>query len=220
MSHDLRAPLRSMSGICEILTENYGPGATIDQGWKEYVRRISESASQMDRLIVDLLEFSRVARGRLHVEPIDLGPLLADSAREPGLGGRVAVVAPPDGPVLGNRVLLSQVFSNLFSNGVKFVPEGIEPRVTVRTEDGDAGWIRVWVEDNGIGIAPEYQERIWKVFERLNDAGRYPGSGIGLAIVRRAVLRMGGRVGVESAERKGSRFWVELPRAPRDGAHP
>jgi signal transduction histidine kinase len=127
--------------------------------------------------------------------------------------GTLVVDGPLAGPVVGNRVFISQIFNNLISNAVKFVAEGIEPRVRVSTEEREEGWVRTWVEDNGIGIAPEYQERIWKVFERLNDATRYPGTGIGLAIVRRAVGRMGGRVGVESAEGKGSRFWVDLPRA-------
>jgi signal transduction histidine kinase len=114
---------------------------------------------------------------------------------------------------MGNRVLLSQVFSNLISNGLKFIAPGTAPEVRVRAEPGAEGWVRTWVEDNGIGISSEYHEKIFQVFERLNDASAYPGTGIGLAIVRRAVGRMGGRVGVESEEGKGSRFWVDLPKA-------
>jgi signal transduction histidine kinase len=167
----------------------------------------------MDRLILDLLSFSRLTREKLLLEPVDLNAAVAGSARDLEPAWSLTIARPLGGPVVGNRVLLSQVFSNLFSNAVKFVSEGISPRVSIRTEEREAGWLRVWVEDNGIGIAPEYQERIWKPFERLNDSGQYPGSGIGLAIVRRAVTRMGGRVGVESAEGSGSRFWLELPAA-------
>lgn len=220
VSHDLRAPLRSMSGICEILIDNYARAEKIDQNWREFVQRISNSAAQMDRLIRDLLEFSRMARSQLNQESVDLGPLLDELIRDLRLKAKFEIASPLAGPVLGNRVFLSQVFSNLFSNALKFVSEGVEPQVSVRTEEREGGWIRIWVEDNGIGIAPEYQERIWKVFERLNDAARYPGTGIGLAIVRRAVGRMGGMVGLESTEGKGSRFWVDLPRAEGAGRPP
>jgi PAS domain S-box-containing protein len=213
VSHDLRAPLRSMSGLCEILIDNYSRGEKIDQTWREFVHRISDSAAQMDRLIRDLLEFSRMARSQLQPESVDLGILIEELTRDLRLKATFEVAAPLGGPVVGNRVFLSQVFSNLLSNALKFVSEGVAPRVRVRTEERETGWVRIWVEDNGIGIAPEYQERIWNVFERLNDAASYPGTGIGLAIVRRAVGRMGGRVGLDSVEGKGSRFWVELPKA-------
>ncbi|HLY10458.1 MAG TPA: ATP-binding protein [Planctomycetota bacterium] len=213
VSHDLRAPLRSMAGLCEILIETYSNGAPLDFGWKDYVHRISDAAAQLDRLIRDLLEFSRMGRSQLQPETVDLAGLMADVTRDLRFRGNLVIDAPLRSPVVGNRVFLSQVFSNLVSNAFKFVPEGVQPRVRIRTEARESGWIRIWVEDNGIGIAPEYQERIWNVFERLNDAARYPGTGIGLAIVRRAVGRMGGRVGVESAEGQGSRFWVELPEA-------
>jgi len=213
VSHDLRAPLRTMSGFCEILIENYANGGSIDHSWKDYVHRISTAAAQMDRLIRDLLEFSRMARSQLQPEAVDLGALMAELTRDMRIRGNLVIAGPLAGPVVGNRVFISQIFNNLISNAVKFVAEGVDPRIRVSTEEREEGWVRTWVEDNGIGIAPEYQERIWKVFERLNDTARYPGTGIGLAIVRRAVGRMGGRVGVESAEGKGSRFWVDLPRA-------
>jgi PAS domain S-box-containing protein len=212
VSHDLRAPLRSMSGFCQILVEDFGSKSR-DRNWREYVERISVAAKQMDALIRDLLAFSRLARDRVELSPIDLGPLLAEVIADMRLEGSPAQVTGPSAVVLGNRVLLSQVFSNLISNGLKFVVSGAEPRVRVWAQEGPDGWVRTWVEDNGIGIAPEYHEKIFQVFERLNDASAYPGTGIGLAIVRRAVGRMGGKVGVESSEGKGSRFWVDLPKA-------
>jgi signal transduction histidine kinase len=100
---------------------------------------------------------------------------------------------------------------NLLSNALKYVPEGVSPRVTVRAEDRD-GRVRLWVEDNGIGIPPEYHERIFRVFERLHPPEVYSGTGIGLAIVRRAIERMSGQTGLESTPGQGSRFWIELPR--------
>jgi signal transduction histidine kinase len=102
-----------------------------------------------------------------------------------------------------------QILTNLFTNGVKFVAPGVQPRIQVRTERRD-GRIRLWVEDNGIGIAPEHHKRIFTMFERLHTTRDYPGTGIGLTIVKRAVERMGGSVGLESTAGRGSRFWVEL----------
>jgi PAS domain S-box-containing protein len=213
VSHDLRAPLRSMAGFCQILLEDYvGSSKSVDGSWQEYVERIAQAARQMDALIRDLLAFSRLARDKVDLGPLELAPLLHDVIAEMRLEGTPVTVDVPSVAVLGNRVLLSQVFTNLISNALKFVSEGVPPRVRVSAESGEDGSVRIWTEDNGIGISPEYHEKIFQVFERLNDAASYPGTGIGLAIVRRAVGRMGGRVGVESVEGKGSRFWVELPK--------
>jgi signal transduction histidine kinase len=119
--------------------------------------------------------------------------------------------------VLGHPATLSQVLTNLLGNALKFVPADRTPALRVRAEN-DNGRIRVWVEDNGMGIAAEHQERIFRVFERLHSGDDYPGTGIGLAIVRKAVERMGGAVGVESTPGQGSRFWVELQRVEGENA--
>jgi signal transduction histidine kinase len=177
------------------------------------VERISLASKQMDALIRDLLAFSRLARDKVDISAIDTGPLLTKVVAGMRLEGNPVCLQGVLPAVMGNRVLLSQVFSNLIGNGVKFVVRGVEPRIVIRSEEGQDGWVRTWIEDNGIGIAAEYHEKIFQVFERLNESSAYPGTGIGLAIVRRAMSRMGGRVGVESEEGKGSRFWVELPRA-------
>jgi signal transduction histidine kinase len=113
--------------------------------------------------------------------------------------------------VLGHSATLVQVISNLISNALKFVEPEAQPQIRVWTEARE-DWVRLWVEDNGIGIAPQHQERIFKVFERLHGREIYPGTGIGLAIVRKGVERMGGTVGVESEVGK-SRFWIELRKA-------
>jgi signal transduction histidine kinase len=115
-------------------------------------------------------------------------------------------------PVQAHAPTLEFVLSNLFSNGFKFVKAGVVPHVNVWSElRGD--FVRVWVEDNGIGIAPEHQQRIFGVFERLHTTDVFPGTGMGLAIVKKGVERMHGHVGVESQPGKGSRFWIELPKA-------
>src|SRR5205085_8778244 len=112
-------------------------------------------------------------------------------------------------PVLASRTFLQQALINLLTNALKFVPQGVSPRIVIRLADtGDK--VRLWVEDNGIGIAPENQQRIFRIFERLRSD--YPGTGIGLAIVQKAALRMGGRVGVESAPGQGGKFRMELPK--------
>jgi signal transduction histidine kinase len=115
--------------------------------------------------------------------------------------------------VLAHRSTLIQILVNLVSNAIKFSPSGSEPRVRIRAE-GEEAWVRLWVEDAGIGVAPEHQERIFGVFERLHGVESYPGTGMGLAIVKKCVQRMGGDVGLESGLGKGSRFWVRLRRAP------
>jgi signal transduction histidine kinase len=112
--------------------------------------------------------------------------------------------------VLGHHATLVQIIANLLTNAIKFVSPGVPPQVRLWSEKR-APCVRLWVKDNGIGIAPEYQERIFGVFERLHGGETYPGTGIGLAIVRKGVARLGGRVGVESAPGQGSTFWVEFP---------
>jgi signal transduction histidine kinase len=116
----------------------------------------------------------------------------------------------PDLPVVrAHRVALVQAVANLLANGLKFVPPGRVPALSVRAER-ENGMTRLWVEDNGIGIDAAHHERVFGVFERLHHSENYPGTGIGLAIVRKSVERMGGRVGVVSAAGEGSRFWIEL----------
>jgi signal transduction histidine kinase len=117
--------------------------------------------------------------------------------------------------VSGNRALLTQVFSNLLGNALKFIPEGREPRVLVRAEP-DAQQMRIWVEDNGLGIPEDQRERIFGLFQKLHRTDEFAGTGVGLAIVKRAMEKMGGSAGVESVFGQGSRFWISLlPAAPK-----
>lgn len=213
VSHDLRTPLRAMQGYSEFLWEDYS--AQLDENGREYLRRILQAASRLDHLVQDILTYSRVARAELEMKEVDLESLLqAVIECYPMLGSSNVEIKtrPPLLHVRGHEGSLTQVFSNLLINAVKFVPNGRKPEVKIWTEARD-GSTRVWFEDNGIGIAPEHQERVFKMFEKAPNTKQYEGTGIGLAIVRKAVERMGGRVGVESAVGKGSRFWVELPKA-------
>jgi len=214
VSHDLRAPLRAMQGFSQALMEDYGEA--LDDTARDYAARIVGAARAMDGLIQDLLAYSRLTRADLRLGPVPLSAALqsARSQLESDIADKNAtIVTPPALPVLqADRVTLVQILSNLLSNAIKFVAPGVDPTVEVRAQERD-GVVRVTVEDNGIGIDARHAERVFKMFERLHGTEAYPGTGVGLAIVRKAVERMGGRVGVESSTGSGSRFWFELAKA-------
>ncbi len=213
VSHDLRAPLRAMQGFTQALMEDYSD--VLDKVGQDYARRISKAAQRMDVLIEDLLAYSRLSRAELELKPIDLDLLIAEiiAQLEPEIHQRQAqiIVVSPLLPAIAHRVTLVQVLINLLMNAIKFVAPGVQPQIKIWTE-AQPHHVRLWIQDNGIGIAPEHQERIFRVFERLHGVESYPGTGIGLAIVRKGAERMGGQVGVESSPGVGSRFWLELPK--------
>jgi signal transduction histidine kinase len=213
ISHDLRAPLRAIQGFAQAFLEDYGD--RLDELGREYGQRILAAAARLDTLIQDLLAYSRVSRTDLRLQSINLTSLVEDvlAQLEPDFQERQAqvVVEKPLLSVLGHRSTLVQIISNLVENALKFVPPQTAPQVKIWTElRGEQ--VRLWVSDNGIGIAPQHQERIFKIFERLHGAEIYPGTGIGLAIVHKGVERMGGQTGLESEVGEGSRFWMELRR--------
>lgn len=216
LAHDLRSPLRSMAGYSQILLEKLPDGIPVEDS-RSYLDAIFRSASRMDRLILDLLEYNGLARSPASLKVVDadrvLSGVLESMAEEIHACSAEIVREGPWPPVLGQESLLASVLSNLLSNAIKFVARGEIPRVRVRAEERE-GIVRLWVEDNGIGIAPEYHARIFGVFERLNRMEDYPGTGMGLAIVARAAERMGGRFGVDSEKARGSRFWIDLARPP------
>jgi PAS domain S-box-containing protein len=258
ITHDMRAPLRGMQGFAEAMTEAcLGCQRNDSLG---FMKRIRTSASRMDLLITDALQYAKAVRKELPLGPVDTGELLRGmldsypelqrSKAKIELRGELPVV-------MGNEAGLTQVFSNLLGNAVKFVRPGQVPEICVWAEvlvrgsqperqqadskrprgyqalnspdvaggggrDGQQGggailetdrWVRIWVEDNGIGILPMMKSKVFDMFARGHDGEQYEGTGIGLALVRKVAQRMGGRVGVESEPGKGSRFWVEL----RDG---
>jgi signal transduction histidine kinase len=168
----------------------------------------------MDGLIQDLLQYGRLGHMDLPREPVDLSARIAAVlnylAEEIKSSGGDVKVAEPLPQVWANVKVLDQVLSNLVGNALKFVEPGVSPQIRIGSEL-HAEMVRLWIQDNGIGIDAEHHERVFGVFERLNGTDAYPGSGIGLAIVRKGVERMGGRVGVESKLGAGSRFWLDLP---------
>jgi PAS domain S-box-containing protein len=212
IAHDLRAPLRAMSGFSDALIQDYA-WQTLDEKGLTYASKITQSAHRMDELIEDLLVYSRLARNPVRLGPIPVAAILPEVlqtyAREIEEANARVDVDVALGEVVGDWGLLFLALCNLLSNAIKFVPLGLTPQVTIRTQRlGE--WIRIEFEDNGIGIPAEYLDRIFGVFQRLNRAESYPGAGMGLAIVRRAMERMSGRYGVSSTPGKGSRFWIDL----------
>jgi signal transduction histidine kinase len=218
VSHDLRAPLRAMQGFSQALLEDCAEQLT--QGGLDHARRIAGAAVRLDRLIQDLLLYSRISQGSLELDTVDLAAALDEAIAQLEVPLR-ETHAELSGPqrscsVLAHQPTLIQVLGNLLSNAIKFVAAGVRPGVTFGVEEG-AGFGRLWVQDNGIGIAPEFHKRIFRVFERLHGVEVYPGTGVGLAIVRKGVERMNGHVGLDSELHKGSRFWIELPLASESG---
>ena len=240
--HDMRAPLRAMQGFAALLETD-----DLKQSPEErssYLKRISAAAVRLDQLIEDVLTYNRTVLRRVPLHAVDIGPLLrgildtypgfrAENAQIE-IVGRMPIV-------IGNEALLTQCFSNLLDNAVKFSHPGTRPQVLIWSEplagttaqepstmepssvnpasDKEpprAQFVRIWIEDNGTGVPKEAQSRIFDMFQRLTDDQR--GTGIGLAIARKVVEQMRGQIGVESEIEKGSRFWVNLESAASGAA--
>jgi signal transduction histidine kinase len=212
IAHDLRAPLRAMEGLTAGLVDDFG--ASLDQSGHDAADRIRAAAARMDQMIQELLSYSRLSFVQIDLQPVRMEEVIKDAIGQIDFDlqekkARLQVKRSRH-RVLAHQPMLVQVVTNLLCNAVKFCAEGVTPEVIVHEERrGDC--VRLWVEDNGIGIAPEHCERIFRIFERLHNRDSYSGTGIGLAIVQKAMTRMGGKVGVESELGKGSRFWIELP---------
>jgi signal transduction histidine kinase len=223
-----------MSGFAQALMD--GEAHKLGTQGADYVRRIANSARRMDTLLQDLLEYSRVARASMSPGTVDLDAVMTEiiTLRESEIQDKRAQieVKSPLGSVRAHLPTVQQILANLVDNGMKFVAQGKQPHLRIWTEEltntdlfaktatngiADKTALRIWIEDNGIGIEKEFYEKIFGLFERLHPSHAFPGTGLGLAIVRKGVERMGGRVGLESQPNQGSRFWVDLPSAPKDG---
>jgi PAS domain S-box-containing protein len=217
VSHDLRAPIRAMQGFAKVLIEDYGEA--LDETGRECADRIIHAAERMDTLVNDLLIYSKLGHTTLQLNPISSLEIALESVAQvdPELkakGAHVEIVEPMP-VVMAHGTTLTQIFVNLISNGIKFVGREAQPIVRISSQIDD-GYATISFQDNGIGIAPENQARIFRVFERLHSADDYPGTGLGLGIVRKGVERMGGTAGVDSELGKGSRFWIKLSLSPAD----
>jgi PAS domain S-box-containing protein len=211
-SHDLQEPLRMVASYTQLLAERYQ--GQLDARADRYIAYAVDGAKRMQGLINDLLTLSRVGTRTIPFAPVRCDEVIAEVVRDLGkaiedCGARLSLGPLPT--VLADRTQLGQVFHNLLANALKFRGEAT-PALEVSARREGARW-RLCVADNGIGIAPQYHERIFIIFQRLCEWGKYPGSGIGLAIVKKIVERHGGRVQVESAAGEGARFSFTMPAA-------
>lgn len=209
VTHDLRAPLRAIQGFGSILLDE----STVDQESIELVSRMVLAAERMDTLIQDLLAYSRISSTEFKLKICDLNNVLK-AVRERleediiESEARINIEGSPPS-VMGTETLLEQIISNLVSNAIKFVPEDRSPRIDISWEF-DGNYVYIYLRDNGIGIKEEDWEQIFHIFNRLHGIESYPGTGVGLAIVKKGVEKLGGSCGVDSVPGEGSTFHIKL----------
>ena len=208
ISHDLRAPLRAINGFAQLLLDDRRDGWTAEE--RDHLDRIARAATKMGQLIDDILEFSRVSRAELKAAPVDMRALAQACVQE--LAGdypaaQVAVDSLP--PATGDEAALRQVLANLIGNALKYSSKKAAPRIGIGTQEVD-GITAYFVRDNGAGFNMEYARRLFGVFQRVHTDAEFPGTGVGLAIVKNIVERHGGRVWAEAAKDEGATFWFTL----------
>ena len=223
VSHDLRSPLRALSGFSEALVEEYGD--SLDETGRGYAGRIQAASARMAALIDDLLQLSRVSRAEMNVRPVDLSAEVADLVeelrlREPGRRVRVTV---EDGVwVRADRILIRSVVQNLVENAWKFTARHDDATIEFGTTTVEDAAVCCYVRDNGAGFDPAYAGKLFQPFQRLHSAAEFPGTGVGLASVQRIIERHGGRVWAEGAVDQGATFCftVEGAAAPHGSPSP
>jgi chemotaxis family two-component system sensor kinase Cph1 len=211
ITHDLKAPLRAITNYANFLYEDLADALTGDQ--KEYLKGLKKAASQGDTLIDDLLSFSRIGQVTSEPEVVDLPALVKEIGSLLNLPPDVKIEVQPQWPeICVDHILMKQILQNLISNSIKFNKRNPK-RIKIGWQPATDRCIEVYVRDNGIGIAPEYQQQIFAIFRRLHTDKEYEGTGIGLAIVQKAAQNMGGSVRVESTPGEGSTFFINLKNA-------
>lgn len=213
VSHDLKAPLRGIDGYSRLLLEDYSD--RLDEEGRTFLTTIRQATEQMRQLIEDLLAYSRMERRSLashEVHPLDLmQALLAERTDEIEARNVSITVDMPDAVVRADSEGLVQVLRNLLDNALKFTGKTPDPHIEIGGQEKGKACI-FWVRDNGIGFDMRYHDRIFEIFQRLHPAEDYPGTGIGMAIVQKAMQRMGGRVWAESDPGEGATFYLEVPK--------
>ncbi|MGI5239489.1 sensor histidine kinase [Dactylosporangium sp. CA-139066] len=213
-SHDLQEPLRKIASFCQMLQRRYS--GQLDERAQQYIAFAVDGATRMQALINDLLAFSRVGRVYDNVTDVDLGATLRRVRSD--LAVRLeevgAEIEAPELPVVrGDSTLLAMLWQNLISNAVKFRKPDLTPRIVIGVSPEEDGFSRFWVQDNGIGIEPQFEDKIFVIFQRLHPRDVYPGTGIGLAICKRIVEHHGGRIWLDADHNDGARICFTLPAA-------
>jgi PAS domain S-box-containing protein len=214
VSHDLRAPLRHLSGFVDLLKRRAAP--TLDERSRQHLDCIAGSALQMGRLVDDLLTFSRMARAHMHQNRIELGPLVAEvraELRRDAQGRHIQWKIGPLPEVYGDAPMLRVVLVNLLGNAVKYTRVRSPALIEVGA-NGNESEHTIFIRDNGVGFDMKYAGKLFGVFQRLHFEDEYEGTGIGLASVQRIVLRHGGRAWAEGKENEGATFYFTLPKVP------
>ena len=216
VSHDLKAPLRAIANYSTWLAEDLDE-SVLNEDHREYLNEIQVAVQQAETLIEDLLEFSRIGRQEVRQERVQLARFFRQLLASLELGSDAAVSVAPDLPDIDSvPTLLKQIFQNLIINAVKY---NLSPLKTVAIEARALpdGTLEIAVRDNGIGIDPKFHERVFQIFQRLHTREEFDGTGIGLAIVRKAARQLGYGVRLESALGAGSSFFVDIPPSPPQG---
>lgn len=214
VSHDLKAPLRGIDGYSKLIEEEYGD--TLDEDGKLFLKNVRNSATQMNQLIEDLLAYSRMERRDLQPVRIDLHSLVDNllSQRKLDLEEHhiKVLVHLPYHTIRSDTETIRQVLTNFIDNAIKFARPDTNMTIEINGHEDDTSWT-LWVKDNGIGFAPKYSDRIFEIFQRLHLAEDFPGTGIGLAIVKKGVERIGGRCWAESSLGEGATFSIKIPKS-------
>ncbi len=217
VSHDLKEPVRAIQGFSQIIMEDCSD--SMDEECEEYLKRIIKSSKRMEMMINDFLDYSQISRKDIMYNDVDIDEVMEVVSNQYDYDirekGAIIDIDSPLGKVKGNEAMLTHIFSNLLSNSLKFVKNGEKPEVHIWSESDDET-ITINIEDTGIGIDDKDKETIFKMFERLHGEEDFPGTGIGLAIVKKGIERMGGKVGVKSKLGEGSRFRLTMNRTGKE----
>ena len=213
VSHDLKAPLRGIDGYSRLLVEEYAD--KLGEEGVFFLNNVRQGTTQMNRLIDDLLAYSRTERKTLHYSTINLKSFIENlvgqrthDIKEHRIDLKIAI---PYETIESDTETLRQVLTNYIDNAIKYSKKNTPGTVTIGGSHDDEFWT-LWVKDDGIGFDPKYLDRIFDIFQRLHRAEEYPGTGVGLAIVRKAVQRIGGKVRANSSPGKGSTFYLDIPK--------